>query len=104
MENIERDSACSKNTVQVRNLTKKILILSILVIEKHKWMSMSGQFRYRQLSLFLYLFVMGSVINGSSGLGSSMSEHIDNNTFDIFSAGLHLSFRISRQIPLNHQY
>ena len=37
--------------------------------------------------------------NGSSGLGSFNKEHIDNNTFDIVNAGLHWSFKISRQMP-----
>ena len=39
-----------------------------------------------------------SGISGSSGLGSDSKEHIDNNIFDMVSAGDQLSFNISKQI------
>merc|ERR1740139_978038 len=36
--------------------------------------------------------------NGSSGLGSVSSELIERRTLEIVSAGLHCSFRMSRQM------
>ena len=39
--------------------------------------------------------------NGSSGFGSVSREQINSNTFDTVRAGLHWSFKISRQmLPL----
>ena len=37
--------------------------------------------------------------NGSSGLGSSKRLQMDINTLEIVSAGLQLSFNISKPIP-----
>lgn len=56
----------------------------------------------RAVSSYLARFVLYvwaiSGTKGSSGLGSVNNEQIDNNTFEIVSAGLHWSRKISRQM------
>ena len=37
--------------------------------------------------------------NGSSGFASVSSDEMDNKTFEIVRAGLHWSFKISKQMP-----
>lgn len=39
------------------------------------------------------------VTRGKPGLGSVSNEQIDRSTLEIVRAGLHWSFRMSRQIP-----
>ena len=47
---------------------------------------------------FTYILAISGT-KGSSGFGSVRSEQIDSKTFEMVSAGLHWSFKISRQIP-----
>jgi hypothetical protein len=52
---------------------------------------------YRGLSVLYKLAISGT--RGSSGLGSQRREQIDRRSFEIVRAGLHLSFKMSKQIP-----
>ena len=49
------------------------------------------------LSLMYSLAMSGT--RGSSGLGSVRRDDMERRTLDIVNAGLHWSFKISRQIP-----
>ena len=51
---------------------------------------------YRAGSVLKICAISGT--SGSSGLGSVRSEQIDKSTLEIVNAGLHCSFRMSRQI------
>uniref|UniRef100_A0A0A9D8W3 Csu456(Uce) n=1 Tax=Arundo donax TaxID=35708 RepID=A0A0A9D8W3_ARUDO len=63
------------------------------------WVQVLAVFSYLCRSV-LYMWAISGT-RGSSGFGSVSSEQIDSNTLEIVSAGLHWSFKMSRQmLPL----
>merc|ERR1712023_379848 len=114
-------------TYCIHNITKKdpniVVDLHVEADKKHKSQSLCmladafcdlGKYFYavayldvHSCAVLLYpsLFCLNtwaiSGTRGSSGLGSVNSEQIDSNTLEMVSAGLHWSFKISRQmLPL----
>uniref|UniRef100_A0A2P2LG78 Ubiquitin-conjugating enzyme E2 10 n=1 Tax=Rhizophora mucronata TaxID=61149 RepID=A0A2P2LG78_RHIMU len=63
------------------------------------WVQLLAVVSYLLLSV-LYMWAISGT-RGSSGFGSVKREQIESNTLDMVRAGLHCSFKISRQmLPL----
>ena len=97
-EQIE-DTITTKHTTPLKPPTPHILLKRTLCP------TTTFTYRVHSPAVFSYCFLLVlykraiSGTNGSSGLGSVNNEQIDNNTLEMVNAGLHWSFKMSKQIP-----
>ena len=98
----------NKHNLTTRNISKPETVFINVIYTWSKtpnqpmayfWVQLRAVASYLVLSV-LYMWAISGT-RGSSGFGSVSSEQMESSTLEMVSAGLHCSFRISRQmLPL----